>query len=165
MKILGIDPGIGRMGWAVIEENGQSFTVYGCDTTETSPKHAFADRLTQIYATTQQIIQTYQPHEVAVEELFFATNAKTAFAVGQARGVILLAAAQAQLSISAYTPLQVKLAVAGYGKADKKQVSDMVKLILKLKSLSKIDDTTDALAIALTHSFSRKMPQLRSYER
>lgn len=158
MKILGIDPGIGRMGWAVIEEQGNSYFVHGCDTVETTVKNSFEERLVTIYQQTNVIIKNYTPDALAIEELFFASNVKTAFAVGQARGVILLAAALHHLSTASYTPLQIKLAVAGYGKADKRQVSDMVKLILKVKTLPKIDDTTDALAIALTHSFSRKMP-------
>ena len=98
--------------------------------------------------------------DILGEELFFNTNAKTALIVGQARGVILLAAAEKSIPIAIYTPLQVKITVSGYGRADKKQVGEMVKILLKLKIMPKLDDITDALAVALTHAFSRKMSQL-----
>ncbi|KKP79632.1 MAG: Crossover junction endodeoxyribonuclease RuvC [Candidatus Levybacteria bacterium GW2011_GWB1_35_5] len=108
------------------------------------------------------IIKKYKPEALAIEELFFNTNAKTAFIVGQARGVILLAASQNKLNISIYTPLQVKMAITGYGRAEKNQIGQMVKILLKLKTIPKPDDTADALAVALTHAFSAKMSKFKS---
>ena len=157
MKILGIDPGIGRMGWGVIEKGkGSSFVVEGFGCVETMPNSDIPGRLYAIYDEVCRIIDEYHPDALAIEDLFFAKNAKTAFSVGQARGVILLAASQKNLSIAVYTPLQVKSAVTGYGKADKKQIGEMVKLQLHLKEIPKPDDTADALAIALTHAVTLK---------
>ncbi len=159
MRILGIDPGIARTGWGVIEVQGSKFKVqnYGCF--ETSSKKATSERLVEIHNFILKIIKEQKPDELAIEELFFNTNAKTAFIVGQARGVILLAGALASIPSFIYTPLQVKIAVSGYGRAEKSQVGQMVKAILGLKAVPKLDDTTDALAIALTHAFSRKSPR------
>lgn len=152
MRILGIDPGIGRMGWSIIEKVGTSqFVVRGYGCVETQPNSDIPGRLYAIYDEVCRIIDEYKPDTMAIEDLFFAKNAKTAFSVGQARGVILLAGSQKNLAISVYTPLQVKSAVAGYGKAEKKQVGQMVKLLLHLKEIPKPDDIADALAIALTH--------------
>lgn len=166
MRILGIDPGIARTGWGIIEiQNSdlrpelrsREFRIqnYGC--VETSAKLEPSERLKQIYVKLTAIIKKYKPDVMAVEELFFNTNAKTAFIVGQARGVILLAASQKNLPISIYTPLQVKIAVAGYGRAAKFQMGQMIKTILRLNSIPKPDDVVDALAVALTHAFSQKM--------
>ena len=158
MIILGIDPGIGRTGWGVIEElAGSRFKVCGYDCFETAPKTEVPERLLLIHKHIQGLIELYKPDAIAIEELFFNTNAKTAFVVGQARGVILLASAEAKLPISIYTPLQVKVAVTGYGHAEKGQVGQMVKVLLNLEKIPTPDDTADALAIALTHAFSRKM--------
>ena len=157
MRILGIDPGIGRMGWGIIERttnNELSIMGFGC--VETEPNSDIPGRLYAIYDEVCRIIDEYQPKELAIEDLFFAKNVKTAFAVGQARGVVLLAASQKNLTVSVYTPQQVKSAVTGYGKADKKQVGQMVKLTLKLPKVPTPDDTADALAIALTHAFTKK---------
>ncbi|HYK08727.1 MAG TPA: crossover junction endodeoxyribonuclease RuvC [Candidatus Eisenbacteria bacterium] len=156
MKILGIDPGIGRMGWGVIEPNGQSFIVHGYGCVETEPNSDIPGRLYAIYDEVCRIIDEYKPDALSIEDLFFAKNAKTAFSVGQARGVILLAASQKNLQITVYTPLQVKSAVTGYGKADKKQVAQMVKLQLKMHEVPKLDDVSDALAVALTLAVTKK---------
>ena len=107
-----------------------------------------------------KVIKTYKPDALAIEELFFNTNAKTAFVVGEARGVILLAAAENNLEIAIYTPLQVKMALTGYGRAEKSQIGKMVKTLLALKEMPKPDDTADALAIALTYAFSNKLAKL-----
>jgi len=156
MKILGIDPGIGRCGWGVIENVGSKIRIlnYGC--IETSSKIETPQRLQEIYKQILKIISDYSPESLSIEELFFNTNAKTAFVVGQARGVILLAASQKNLTISIYTPLQVKIALTGYGRAEKNQVGQMVKILLSLKVIPKPDDAADALAIAITHAFSNK---------
>ncbi len=163
MRILGIDPGIARTGWGVIEEIKNlklKIKNYGC--IETSSKKKTEERLADIYAEILNLIDKYKPDAIAVEELFFNTNAKTAFVVGQARGVVLLAGAQKTIEIGAYTPLQVKIAISGYGRAEKAQVGKMVKTILNLKEIPKPDDTADALAVGLTHLFSRKVS---SYDR
>ena len=156
MRILGIDPGIGRCGWGMLEVQSSKLKVieYGC--IETSPKKEAPERLTEIYAEVLRIIKKYEPEALSIEELFFNTNAKTAFVVGQARGVILLAASQKNMSIAIYTPLQVKIALTGYGRAEKNQVGQMVKILLSLKTIPKPDDAADALAIAITHAFSNK---------
>ena len=161
MRILGIDPGIGRCGWGVIEtEKGKLKTLnFGC--IETSSKIEIPKRLQEIYQEVTKIIKTYKPDALSIEELFFNNNAKTAFVVGQARGVILLAAAENNLTIGIYTPLQVKLALTGYGRAEKPQVGQMVKVLLNLKEIPKPDDTADGLAIAITHAFSAKTAKLR----
>ena len=157
MRILGIDPGIGRMGWGVIETlpGGKVQDIaFGC--LETEARMPVGDRLAAVYGFVDSLIKEYQPQEAGIEELFFNTNAKTAFTVGQARGVVLLSFAQHKLPVGVYTPLQVKIAVTGYGKAEKQQVGQMVKTILKLESVPKPDDTADALAVALAHAFSVK---------
>jgi crossover junction endodeoxyribonuclease RuvC len=159
MRILGIDPGIGRCGWAVVDVNGSKVKAldYGC--IETSPKQDVSERLQEIYSKILEIIEKLRPGEISIEELFFNTNAKTAFVVGQARGVILLAASQKNLKVAIYTPLQVNIAITGYGRAEKDQIGKMVKALLSLKEIPKPDDTTDALAICLTHAFSNKFKQ------
>ncbi len=156
MKILGIDPGTGRLGWALIDHTKGITTFLSCGCFETTPKSDLAERLEKIYDFLEKIIEENKPDEVAVESLFFSTNAKTAFDVGAARGVILLCAKQAHLPISQYTPLQVKSSLTGYGKAEKSQVEFMVVRILKLKEIPKPDDAIDAVAIALTHTFHKK---------
>jgi crossover junction endodeoxyribonuclease RuvC len=157
MRILGIDPGIGRTGWGVIEETAGKVKAvdFGClETPENSP---VPGRLLTIHAGLQAILAAHKPDAVAIEELFFNKNVSTALVVGQARGVAILAVAQANLSFTSYTPLQVKMSLSGYGRADKNQVGQMVKLILGLKAVPKPDDVADALAIGLTHAFSRKL--------
>jgi len=160
MKIIGIDPGLGRTGWAVIEEDGGKIKVHSFGCIDTEKNSDEVKRLRTIYSSLKKIISSENPTVLAVEKLFFSKNVKTALSVGQARGVILLAAAESGLSIEEYTPLQVKIAVAGYGQADKNQVGQMVKSILGLKSVPKPDDAADALAIALTHSASYKIRNL-----
>lgn len=157
MRILGIDPGIGRTGWGMITVHGTTCKVqsYGC--IETTKETSIGDRLEAIYNELTRIINEYHPTALAIEELFFNTNVKTAMVVGQARGVVLLTATQHNIPISIYTPLQVKIAVTGYGRAEKQQVGHMVKSLLGLSVIPKPDDTADALAIALTHAFSYKM--------
>lgn len=154
MRILGIDPGIGKTGWGIVETQGSKIKVinYGC--VETEPNSDISGRLFAIHDEIARIIAEHRPECMAVEELFFGKNIKTAFVVGQARGVILLSGAENNLQITIYTPLQVKIALTGYGRAEKQQVGKMVKTILALKEIPKPDDTADALAVALTHAFS-----------
>ncbi len=156
MKILGIDPGYARVGWATITSNNSQLTVnnYGC--IETSKNTDSQERLVDVYKQVCALIKKYKPDALAIEELFFTNNAKTAFKVGEARGVITLAGAIQKIPVFSYTPLQVKVAVTGYGNADKTQVGRMIKVILKLKEMPKLDDTVDAIAVALTHAFTNK---------
>ena len=154
MRILGIDPGLATVGWAVIEcGRGQSRPVaYGAIIT---PAHTDIEaRLLMIKNDLEEIIKKYEPEEMAIEELFFNTNITTGIAVAEARGVILCTAHALGVRISEYTPLQVKQAVVGYGKAEKRQVIAMVTSILKLPKPPKPDDTADALALAITHAHS-----------
>lgn len=157
MRILGIDPGIGRTGWGVIDVIRGKPVVVEYDCFETKANGELAERIRLVYEELLRLLDTYQPDAVAIEELFFNTNAKTALIVGQARGVVLLAAAQKNLQIATYTPLEVKVAVAGYGKAEKAQVEKMVITLLKLTKKPKHDDAADALAVAITHAFSYRI--------
>lgn len=157
MVILGIDPGIGRLGWGVIKNLNNKPTMIDCGCIETTVNGEISERLLVIGKELDRLIKKYKPDAVSIEDLFFGANSKTAFLVGQARGVSLFTAAKNNLLVTVYTPLQVKIALTGYGRADKSQVSQMVKVILGLEKMPKLDDTTDALAIALTHAFSSKM--------
>jgi crossover junction endodeoxyribonuclease RuvC len=154
MRVLGIDPGVAIVGFGVVDFIRQKLTPvqYGCITTEANTDSSL--RLQQIYHTTLQLIDRYQPQVMAIEKLFFNRNVTTALAVGQARGVLILAAMERGLEVAEYTPLQVKQSIAGYGKADKKQVQEMVKMFLRFKDIPKPDDAADALAIAICHSHS-----------
>lgn len=154
MIVLGIDPGYAIIGYGVINYNANRFNVleYGAVTTEAKDK--FSSRLNQIYAQMNEIIVRCKPDAISIEKLYFNTNTTTAIDVAQARGVILLAAVKNNVPIYEYTPLQVKSAVTGYGRAEKKQVMDMIKNILRLEKIPKLDDTADALAIAVCHAHS-----------
>lgn len=157
MRILGIDPGTAIVGYGVIDVVNHRYTVvdYGC--IRTAAHMYLPERLDRIYQGMQMLIDKYQPQEMAVEELFFNTNITTGISVGQARGVILLAAQQKDIPIGEYTPLQVKQALVGYGRAEKQQVQYMVKTFLNLSQIPKPDDAADALALAICHSHSRKI--------
>lgn len=152
MIILGIDPGLAIVGYGVIDYTPPTFTTiaYGAITTPAHTK--VQDRLNLIYDGMTALIEKYHPAEMAIEELFFTNNITTGIAVAEARGVALLAARKKGIGIYEYTPLQVKQSVVGYGKAEKKQVQMMVKTILKLDKMPKLDDTADALAIAICHA-------------
>ena len=156
MRILGIDPGIGRLGWAVIEVNSGKLEVKDCNCIETKANSKTENRLLILFEELKEIVKKYQPEVLAIEDLFFNKNAKTNLIVGEARGIVLLIGAINHMSIFSYTPLQVKISLTGYGKAEKSQVGFMVKRILKIEKMPKIDDVVDALAIAVTHSFSNK---------
>ena len=154
LVILGIDPGYAIVGWGVINYNANRFSVnsYGAVTTNAGVK--FSSRLMAIYSEIDSIMKLHKPEAVAIEKLYFNTNTTTAMDVAQARGVILLAATNNNIPIYEYTPLQVKSAVTGYGRAEKKQVMDMIKNILRLEKIPKPDDTADALALAVCHAHS-----------
>ncbi len=162
MIILGIDPGFAIVGVGIIEYKGNKFRVIDYFAITTKAHTPIEQRLKIIYDGINEAINKYKPDFMAVEELFFNNNAKTAIAVGQARGVILLSAVNMGVPFFEYTPLQVKQAVAGYGRADKNQVQQMVKAILNLPAVPKPDDVADALAIAVCHAHSYKMTKLES---
>ncbi|MBT4722886.1 crossover junction endodeoxyribonuclease RuvC [Candidatus Falkowbacteria bacterium] len=150
--ILGIDPGYGRTGYGVIESEGSKLTSIDYGVIETSSGDEFLQRLKDLHKELQKIIKKHNPDLIAVEDLFFYNNAKTAIKVGQARGVILLTAVNANIQVHELTPLQVKQGICGYGQADKLQVQKMVKTVLNLKTIPKPDDAADALAIAVCAS-------------
>jgi crossover junction endodeoxyribonuclease RuvC len=150
--ILGIDPGFGRMGYAVIAAVGDNLRLIACDAIMTPGGLVHPQRLQQIYEHLRAIIVRYRPQEAAMEKLFFGKNATTAIPVAQARGVALLALAQSDVLIAEYTPSEIKLAVTGYGAARKEQVGEIVRLLLHLKAVPHPDDAADAAAIAICHA-------------
>jgi len=152
MRILGIDPGTGILGFGVIEVIKNKAQLVDAGVIRTPVKEDDAVRLVTIFDELTAIIKETNPDEMAVEKLFFAQNVTTAMTVAQARGVVLLAGKQANLVIAEYTPLQIKQALTGYGRAEKKQIQEMVRILLGLKETPKPDDCADALAAALTHS-------------
>ncbi len=155
MRILGIDPGTGILGFGVIEvDTNQKPRLVDAGVIRTPVKEDDAVRLQTIFDELTDIITSSKPQQMAVEKLFFAQNVTTAMTVAQARGVVLLCGKQAGLEIFEYTPLQIKQALTGYGRADKKQIQEMVKIALGLKEVPKPDDCADALACAITHSMS-----------
>ena len=154
MIILGIDPGLAIVGWGVIEYRNAKFRTVAYGSLQTPAGMATEKRLQAIFDGMNELIQTYRPDAMAVEELFFNTNVTTGIRVAEARGVILLAGTRAGIPIQEYTPLQVKQAVVGYGRAEKKQVITMVTTLLGLQKPPKPDDTADALAIAICHAHS-----------
>lgn len=161
MRVLGIDPGVAVTGYAVLEEVSVREAVVvtlGCIRSDQG--RALPERLYTIYQGLQGLVANYRPSAVAVEELFFNRNSRTAMLVSQARGVVLLLAAQAGLPVYEYTPLQVKQAVSGQGRASKQQVQKMVQLLLRLEDIPRPDDVADALAVALCHLHSYRFRQV-----
>lgn len=154
MRILGIDPGIATIGFGVVDAEPNRQKMIGCGVITTPPGLSLSCRLNQIFEDMEKLIQTFSPDAMAVEELFFNTNITTGISVSHGRGVILLSGYRLGVSVYEYTPLQVKQAVAGYGRADKKQVIDMVRRLLGMQKAPKPDDAADALAIALCHARS-----------
>lgn len=154
MRIIGIDPGTGILGFGVIDVVHTKTQIVDAGVIRTPVKQDDAVRLETIFQELTDIIIATKPSIMAVEKLFFARNVTTAMTVSQARGVVLLCARLNNLHIAEYTPMQIKLAVAGYGKADKKQMQEMVRVLLKLKETPKPDDAADALAAALTYACS-----------
>lgn len=159
-RVLGIDPGFGRVGWGVIEKEKNEWKAVNWGCIETSAKENFIDRLKIIHQTLTFLIKKYQPNRIAVEDLFFAKNVKTAMKVGEARGVILLTCVQANVPVDEFTPLQIKQAMTGFGRAEKGQVQRMVQMILKIKKKITPDDAADALAVAITGGVSQKLLSL-----
>ncbi len=151
MRVLGIDPGTATVGWAIVENMKGTTVAIAYGHISTSKDLALEKRLQEIRDDVTEIVKEYKPDAAALEELFFFNNQKTAISVAQSRGALLLTLADFGLSIAGYTPLEVKQALTGYGKADKQQVQRMAKEILHLKAIPKPDDVADALAIALCH--------------
>lgn len=149
MIVLGIDPGTASLGYGIVERTGARLREVDHGVVSTSPDLSLGERLAEIHAVVTDLLELHRPHVVAVERLFFSRNAQTAFAVGQARGVVLLAAAQASVPVREATPNEVKVAVTGYGAADKEQVGRMVAVVLGLAEPPAADDAADALAIAI----------------
>lgn len=152
MRILGIDPGYAIVGYGVIDYQNTRFSVVDYGAILTDAGVPFNERIEKIYDDAFALMQKWKPDVMAIEKLFYNTNAKTVIDVGQARGVLILAAQKNRLSIAEYTPLQVKQSVVGYGRAEKKQVQEMTKMILNLEKIPKPDDTADALAMAICHA-------------
>jgi crossover junction endodeoxyribonuclease RuvC len=157
VRVLGIDCGTAIVGWSIIEGYGANLKVIDYGDIKTKSGLDIGDRLDQIFEALLVLIDKYKPTQMAVEELFFFKNNKTVISVSEARGVILLAGQKRGLALFGYTPLQVKMAVTGYGRADKKQVQIMVTKILNLKEVPKLDDTADALAICVCHFNNLKL--------
>lgn len=159
MIILGIDPGLAISGYGIINYSGNKFEVidYGAVITESTEE--FPKRLKKLYDSYMNIFEVYKPEAVAIEELFYNKNTKTAIAIAEARGIHLLAAENKNIPLYEYTPLQVKQGIVGYGRAEKKQIQEMVKVILKLDAVPKPDDVADGLALAICHAHSLKFAE------
>jgi crossover junction endodeoxyribonuclease RuvC len=156
MRILGIDPGYGRIGFGIVDKIGNNFKLVDFGVIETNKKSDLNARLLEIYDSLGNLIKKFNPDESAVESLFFFKNVKTAIQVGEARGVILLALQKANIPIYEYTPYQVKQAITGYGRAEKGQIQRMLKVVFNLKKTPTPDDAADALAIAFCHGNFQK---------
>lgn len=160
MLVLGIDPGLATTGYGLVRENrdGLEAVAYGVVTTK--PDQPLVERLQSLYQQLSALIAQYRPDTAAVEELFFSRNVRTAMSVGQARGVALLALANAGLTVTEYTPLTIKQSISGYGAADKQQMQTMVRMLLNLDAMPRPDDAADALAVAICHLHSAKWTRL-----
>ncbi len=157
MKILGIDPGYAIVGYGLIEHQNNRFIPLDCGVLTTPQQMPFPKRLKSLYDAASLLILENKPDVFAIETLFFNTNVTTAIAVGHARGVLILAAENAGIPVYEYTPLQIKQAITGYGRADKQQMQQMVKMLLGLAAIPKPDDAADALAVAICHGQSYKL--------
>ena len=162
MRVLGVDPGTATTGYGIVEETtgGLRVLVYGVITTPA--KQPLSTRLQSIYRELSKIVQEWRPDEAAVEELFFSANVRTAMSVGQARGVVLLVLADCGVQLAEYSPPVVKQALTGYGGADKRQMQEMVRLLLQLDEIPRPDDAADALAVAVCHLHSARMRDLET---
>ena len=163
MRILGIDPGIAIVGYGVVDKEGNSYKTIAYDAVTTRAHTPLPERLEKVYNGVNEIIKMYKPDAMSIEELFFNNNAKTALTVGQARGVIILAAMQNNIPVYEYTPLQVKQALTGYGRASKAQIQQMMKSMLGLSEVPKPDYVADALAIAVCHGNSMRFNSIRQF--
>ena len=160
MVILGIDPGLATLGYGVIETRNDKHRLIQFGLLTTTPQQTLPERLSGLYTGLRQLMETYQPDEIAFEELFFTKNITTGIAVASARGVALLAARQHTDALYEYTPMQIKQAVTGYGKAEKHQVQMMVKMLLGMEDIARPDDAADAVACALTHALNLRAKEM-----
>ncbi len=160
MIILGIDPGLATVGYGIIEIKGNKYSALDYGIIKTQPDMNFPDRLLKIHRDLDELINKYSPDDIAFEELFFNKNVKTALSVAHARGVLILTSKMYNEELYEYTPLQIKQAVVGYGRAEKHQVQEMVKIILNLQEIPKPDDAADALAVAIIHGMCLKNKDL-----
>ncbi len=151
MKVLGIDPGSETLGWGVVEGEGLKYTLVDFGTVKSSPKEKFSKRLLKVYQGVSAVIEKFQPDVISIEEAFYAVNVNVAMKLGQVRGAMLILGELAGLEIAEYSPRLVKQTVVGYGNAEKHQVQEMVRLLLKLKMAPEPHDAADALAIAICH--------------
>lgn len=151
MKVLGIDPGSETLGWGVVEGENLKYSLVDFGTVKSNPREKFSKRLLKIFEGVESIIEKFQPDVVSVEEAFYAVNVNVALKLGQVRGVVLLLGEKAGLEISEYSPRLIKQTVVGYGNAEKHQVQEMVRLLLRLKTIPQPHDAADALAIAICH--------------
>jgi crossover junction endodeoxyribonuclease RuvC len=151
MRVLGIDPGSETLGWGVVKKDGNFYRLIDYGTVKSSPKESFSKRLLKIYNDLQEIIERFQPEVISIEEAFYAVNVKVALKLGQVRGIVLLLAEKNSLEIAEYAPRLVKQTVVGYGNAEKHQIQEMVKILLKLPTIPQPHDAADALAIAICH--------------
>ena len=151
MRVLGIDPGSQTLGWGVVEGSGLKYSVVDFGTVKSSPRESFSKRVLKMFEGIEIVIEKFQPDVLSVEEAFFATNVKVALKLGQVRGVVLLAGEKAGLEIAEYSPRLIKQTVVGYGNAEKHQVQEMVRILLRLKNKPEPHDAADALAIAICH--------------
>ncbi len=156
LTILGIDPGYGRLGWAVAKQNGSDLTCQNLGCIETNSDLDLFERYLEMEQKLQEVIDHYQPDEAAIETLFFSRNQKTAMKVSESRGIVIARLMHNQLPISQYAPNQIKQTVTGYGKADKKAVEKMIRMEFELKGKKVLDDAIDALAVVLTHRIRSK---------
>ena len=161
MAVLGIDPGYAIVGYGLVKKEGNDIKPLQYGVIRTAADIPIEQRLNEIYSDLTQLIEAFRPESVAIEKLYFNTNEKTAINVAQARGVIILACTRAGVPIYEYTPLQVKMSVVGYGRAEKKQVQELTRSILKLDKIPKPDDAADALAIAVCHAHAAGNPLLK----
>lgn len=159
MTILGIDPGLATMGWGAISYDGVKPQILDYGALITPPDMPMPQRLMSLYDGVEELCRRFDPDDIAMEELFFCKNVTTAIAVGEARGAAMVAMRKHTNNLFEYTPMQIKQAVTGYGKADKKQVQQMIKLLLNLPEIPRPDDAADGLAIAITHAHSMRMRQ------
>ena len=151
MKVLGIDPGSKSLGWGIVEGNGLKYRGIAYGTVTSSPRHKFSRRLFKIYRDIEEVIKKFEPDTLSVEEAFYAHNVKVALKLGQVRGVVLLLGEKAGLDIAEYSPRLIKQTVVGYGNAEKHQIQEMVKILLKMEKTPQPHDAADALAIAICH--------------
>ena len=157
MRVLGIDPGYERVGVAIVDKDRSEEILVFSDCITTSRKSAHSQRLEEICSEVEKLIDQYRPDSMSIETLFFNSNQKTAMKVSEARGAIIRAASKKGIDVSEYTPLEIKIAITGYGRADKSQVTNMVKRLTKVSKLPKYDDVYDAIAIALTHLATNRL--------